>query len=92
MHYILVPLSGYLFFYQMTNSPVSKRQDGNTEIMDSTTVLRAIAPVQSSQDVNLVSFDQITSEPVNVRSKLRLIAIMVGLNVRLFFSFTSSLN
>jgi hypothetical protein len=76
----------------MTNSSVSKKQDGNTEIMDSTSVPRAIAPVQSSQDIDLLSFDQITSEPVNVRSKLRLIAIMVGLNVRLFFTFTSSLN
>lgn len=60
--------------------------------MDSTSVLRPIAPVQSSQDIELVSFDEIISEPVNVRSKLRLIAIMVGLNVRLFFSLTSFLN
>lgn len=76
----------------MANSSISKRQDGNTEIMDSTSVLRAIAPVQGSQNIELVSFDEIISEPVQVRSKLRLIAIMVGLNVRLFFFFTSSLN
>jgi hypothetical protein len=75
----------------MANPSVSKTQDGITEIMDSTSVVRAIAPVQSSQDIELVSFDEVISEPVNARSKLRLIAIMVGLNVRLFF-FTSFLN
>ncbi|PMD14496.1 hypothetical protein NA56DRAFT_583452 [Hyaloscypha hepaticicola] len=52
--------------------------------MDSTSVLRPIAPVQSSRDIELVSFDEIISEPVNVRSKLRLIAIMVGLNLAMF--------
>lgn len=92
LHYFFGSFIWFLFLYQMANSSVSKIQDGTAEIMDSTSVLRAIAPVQSSQDIELVSFDEIISEQVNVRSKLRLIAIMVGLNVRLFFSFTRPLN
>lgn len=43
-----------------------------------------IAPLQSLQDIELVAFGDIASEPVKVRSKLRLTAIMIGLNLAMF--------
>jgi hypothetical protein len=66
----------------MANSSDSKRLGNDVEIKDPTSGMGIIAPVQSSQDIELVAFDEAASETVKVRSKLRLTAIMMGLYVR----------
>jgi hypothetical protein len=58
-----------------------KAQGSEVDIKDPASEMGTIAPLQSSQDIELVAFDDIASEPVKVRSKLRLTAIMIGLNV-----------
>jgi hypothetical protein len=66
----------------MASSSDIKVQGSEVDIKDLASEMGTIAPLQSSQDIELVAFDDITSEPVKVRSKLRLTAIMIGLNVR----------
>jgi hypothetical protein len=66
----------------MASPPNLKTQGSDVEIKDPTSEMGTIAPVQSSQDIKLVAFDEAASEPVKVRSKLRLTAIMIGLYVR----------
>ncbi|KAN0117133.1 putative MFS transporter [Hyaloscypha variabilis] len=43
-----------------------------------------IVPIQSAQNIELVPFDEVDSEPVKVRSRLRLTAIMCGLYLAMF--------
>jgi hypothetical protein len=66
----------------MANSSDSKRLGNDIEIKDPGSEMETIAPIQSSQAIELLPFDEVTSEPVKVRSKLRLTAIMMGLYVR----------
>ena len=46
------------------------------------TEIAAIAPRQSLQDIELMALDEVAPEPVKVRSRLRLTAIMTALYVR----------
>jgi len=66
----------------MANSPDPKIRTSDVDITDPTSEMGTIAPIQSSQIVELVAFDEIETEPIKVRSKLRLTAIMGGLYVR----------
>jgi hypothetical protein len=68
----------------MASTSHLKAQPSDANIKDAAYEIGTIGRVQSShsQDIELVAFDEIASEPVKVRSKLRLTAIMIGLNVR----------
>lgn len=59
----------------------SKTRSDDVEIKDSTEIA-AIAPGQSLQDIELMTLDEVATEPIKVRSKLRLTAIMTALYVR----------
>jgi len=67
----------------MANSSDLKPQTSDVEFSDPKTEMGIVAPIQSSQIVELIPFDEIETEPIKVRSKLRLTAIMCGLYVRL---------
>lgn len=56
----------------------SKTRSDDVEIKDSTEIA-AIAP---GQDIELMTLDEVAPEPIKVRSKLRLTAIMTALYVR----------
>jgi hypothetical protein len=59
----------------------SKVRDNDVAIRDPTEIA-AIAPRQSLQDIELMALDEVAPEPVKVRSRLRLTAIMTALYVR----------
>jgi hypothetical protein len=65
----------------MADAKDSTTQRNGDEIKDSSSEMRAIAPTQSSQNIELVAFDGIEDEPVKVRSRVRIVAIMTALNV-----------
>jgi len=67
----------------MTNSSDLKKRGSDVEIRDPISEMGTIVPIQSAQNIELVPFDEVDSEPVKVRSRLRLTAIMCGLYVRL---------
>jgi hypothetical protein len=67
----------------MTNSSDLKTGGSDVEIRDPISEMGTIVPIQSAQNIELVPFDEVDSEPVKVRSRLRLTAIMCGLYVRL---------
>ncbi|KAE9376670.1 putative MFS transporter [Stipitochalara longipes BDJ] len=68
----------------MTNSSDLKAGRNDVEIRDPISEIGIIPPIQSSQDIELVAFDEADPEPVKVRSKLRLTAIMSGLYLAMF--------
>jgi hypothetical protein len=55
---------------------------GNDIAIKDPTEIAAMAPGQSLQDVELIALNEIISEPVESRSRLRIIAIMTALYVR----------
>jgi hypothetical protein len=67
----------------MTNSSDLKTRGSDVEIRGPISEMGTIVPIQSAQNIELVPFDEVDSEPVKVRSRLRLTAIMCGLYVRL---------
>jgi len=68
----------------------SKAQGEDVETKDQTEI-SASAPNQSIQNIELMTIEE-PEEPIKVRSKLRLTAIMTALYVRLFLSPWTLLN
>ncbi len=62
--------------------PSASEIQGNDVGIRDPTKIAAIASSQSFQDIELIAVDEIGSEPVKSRSKLRIPAIMTGLYVR----------